>query len=116
MQIRFRSVAACIILTILTCSIYSLFWIARLNDDVAAVAGEHDTAGVTVVLLSIVTCGIYLLYWSYKTGDKLDRARAYNNVPTGHLGILFLLLGIFSLGIISLALAQNEVNKYASVA
>ena len=32
----------------------------------------------------------------------------------GHLGILYLLLGIFGFGIISYALMQSELNKYAA--
>ena len=45
-------------------------------------------------------------------GDKLDRARQEQGIPTGSLGILYLVLGIFGLGIVSLALMQNEVNHY----
>ncbi len=115
MYIRRRSIGLCILLSIVTCGIYGLYWFICLTDESNAVAGEPGTSGPVALLLSIVTCGIYFFYWGYKLGEKLDKARAYNNVPSGSLGIVFLLLNIFGLGIITYALAQNEINKYASV-
>ena len=115
-MIRYRSIATCIILSLVTCGIYALYWFVTLTDDTNAVSGEPGTSGGTALVLSLVTCGIYYFYWCYKVGDKLDRARAYNNQPIGSFNIVFLLLGIFGLGVIVYALAQNEVNKYANVA
>ena len=50
---------------------------------------------------------------AYKRGDILDRNRIQYKVPTGSLPIVFLLLNLFGLGIVSLALMQNEVNHYS---
>lgn len=114
MYIRRRDIAMCILLSIVTCGIYSIYWFICLTDESNAVAGEQGTPGGVAFLLSIVTCGIYFIYWSYRLGEKMDKARAYNNVPTGSLGIVFLLLSLFGLGIVTYALAQNEINKYAN--
>lgn len=114
MNIRRRDIAMCILLSIVTCGIYGIYWFICLTDESNAVAGEQGTSGGVAFLLSIVTCGIYFIYWSYKLGEKMDKARAYNNVPTGSLGIVFLLLSLFGLGIVTYALAQNEINKYAN--
>ena len=113
-MVRYRSIATCIILSIVTCGIYGLYWFITLTDDSNAVAGEVGTSGGMALVLSLVTCGIYYFYWCYKVGDKLDKARTFNNQPAGSLNIVFLLLGIFGLGIIVYALAQNEINKYAN--
>ena len=115
MSIRRRSIGVCILLSIVTCGIYGLYWFICLTDESNAVAGEQGTSGGMALLLSIVTCGIYYFYWSYKLGEKMDKARTYNNVAPGSLGIVFLLLSIFGLGIITYTLAQNEINKYATV-
>ena len=114
MYIRYRNVAVCILLSFVTCGLYGLYWFVCMTDEANAVSGEPDTSGGAALLLSLVTCGIYYFYWNYKMGDKLDKARAYNGVATGSLGIVFLLLSIFGLGIVSEALAQNEINKYAN--
>ena len=72
---RPRSVGLCIVLSILTCGIYGLYWLYCLNEDVCEVTERPGTSGGVVILLSLITCGIYTLYWYYKMGDKLDRAR-----------------------------------------
>lgn len=106
-----RSIATCIILTIITCGIYGLIWIVRLNDDTNAVASETNaTSGGMVILLSFITCGIYLLYWNYKQGEKLNNARRMRGLPE-KFGALYLLLSIFGLTIVGLALMQDELNS-----
>ena len=109
---RPRSVGLCIVLSIITCGIYGFYWLYCLNEDVNEISERPGTSGGLVVVFSLITCGIYSLYWYYKMGDKLDRARQEQGIPTGSLGILYLVLGIFGLGIVSLALMQNEVNHY----
>lgn len=110
-----RSVPLCIILSIITCGIYGIYWFICLTNEVNEVTQEDDTSGLVSLLLSIITCGIYGIYWGYKMGDKLDRARMRNNVPTGSFPILFLVLGIFQLGIITCAIIQSELNHYTPV-
>ena len=64
-----RNIAVSIILTIVTCGIYGLVWMAMLNDELSAVSGRPNaTSGGMVVLFSIITCGIYGIYWAYKMG------------------------------------------------
>lgn len=109
-----RSVALCIVLSFVTCGIFSLYWLYCLADDVNYVSGRTgDTPGGMVLLLTIVTCGIYGLYWLYKTGETMDQVRSMHGQMGGHLGILYLLLGLFGFGIISYALMQSELNGYA---
>lgn len=114
MTVRNRSIALCIILTLVTCGIYGLYWLYCLAEDVNLVtARPNGPSGGLVLLLSIVTCGIYSLYWLYRAGDDLDRRRAAQGQVMGHLGILYLLLAIFGFSIISYALMQSELNEYA---
>lgn len=114
MSIQKRSIGLCIVLTIVTCGIYGLYWLYCLAEDVNLVtARPNGPSGGLVLLLSIVTCGIYSLYWLYRAGDDLDRRRAAQGQVMGHLGILYLLLAIFGFSIISYALMQSELNEYA---
>lgn len=115
-MVRPRSVPMCIILSIITCGIYGLYWFVCLNDDINEVTGEPGTSGAMALLFSLVSCGIYSIYWAYKMGDKLDRARARNQVPQGSLSILSLVLSIFGLGIVAWAIMQNEINHYVPAA
>lgn len=109
-----KSIGVCIILSIITCGIYSLYWLYCMAEDLNRISGKNDTSGGLVVLLSIITCGIYGWFWLYQAGDKINQGKMQRGVPAdSSLGILYLVLGIFSLSIISYALIQNEINKFA---
>ena len=114
-MVRPRSIPLSIVLSIITCGIYGIYWFVSLTDEVNEVTQEYDTSGIVAFLLSLVTCGIYSIYWGYKMGDKLDRARMRNNIPAGSFPILFLVLNIFGLSIVTCAIIQSELNHYTPV-
>ena len=111
-MVKYRSVALAIVLSLVTCGLYSIYWFIVLTDEVNQVTEQPGTSGGIAFLLNFITCGIYGIYWGYKMGEKLDSARYRNNVPGGSFPIIFLLLNLFGFAIITLALMQNEVNRY----
>lgn len=115
MAIQRKSIGLCIVLSIVTCGIYSLYWLYSMAEDLNMVTARPDgPSGGLVLLLTIVTCGIYGLYWLYRAGDDLDRQRAEQGQLPGHLGILYLLLSLLGFTIVSYALLQSELNGYAA--
>lgn len=113
-MIERRNIAVCIVLTLVTCGIYGIYWIVCLTNDVNTVSCDvNGTSGGMVVLLTIVTCGIYGIYWAYKQGEKLDFTKNNRGIPSSNSGVLYLILQIFGFGIIAYALMQNELNKLA---
>lgn len=111
-MIEKRDVAVSIILSIITCGIYKIYWFIKLNDDICVLNEDYDeTSGGIAFLFSILTCGIYTLYWMYKMGDKLDNVAFKNGSAQQSRGIVYLLLSIFRLSIISYALMQDFINK-----
>ena len=116
-MVQNRNIAVCIILSIVTCGLYGLYWLACLANDVNTVSGRQgDLSGGMVVLLSIVTCGIYELFWLYRAGEKVSYIKARNTgYPDNSAAVLYLVLGILGVGIVSLCLIQNELNQVASV-
>lgn len=106
-----RNIALCIVLSLITCGIYGLYWFVCLTEDVNAVANETEaTSGVMALVFTIITCGIYGLYWAYKCGEKLDKAKTDRGLQASNGGVLYLILYLFG-GIIAYALIQNELNK-----
>lgn len=103
-----RSIPLCILYSIITCGIYGIYWMIKLNDEINPLSGEPNaTSGGMVFLLTIITCGIYSYYWMYKMGERCDRINRVN----GNSNILFLLVTIFGFGIISYCLMQDTINK-----
>ena len=104
-----RSVALAIVLSIITCGIYGIYWFVVLNDEIYELSDDSTApSGIVVFLLSLVTCGIYGIYWAYVMGRKV----AYLS-RTADSGIVNLIIALFGFQIINLALFQDAVNRYA---
>lgn len=110
-----RSIALSIILSIITCGIYGLFWYAFMTNDANKVSGEYDsTSGGLTILYSLLTCGLYKIYWSYKVGKQLYNAGSNYGKDISDNSILYLILSLFGLSIISDALIQNDLNSFSN--
>ena len=114
-MIQKRSIGMCIVLSIITCGIYGLYWFVVLTDDANRMTedAQNETSGGMALLFKIITCNIYGLYWMYKQGDKIDRIKNSRGIPSSNTGILYLILSLFGLSIVSYALMQNELNNIA---
>ena len=114
-MIQQRNLATNIILTIVTCGIYGIYWMVTIHNDTSVASEDpQPTSAGMVVLLSIVTCGIYAYIWTYKQGERLDRACAMRNMPPqDNRGLIYLLLTIFGLSIVAFAMMQDTLNKIA---
>ncbi len=112
-----RDLVMAIVLSLVTCGIYGIYWFICLVNDLNAASGEtSDQNGVTVWLLTLVTCGIYGIFWMYKAGNKMNTAKAMRGMATDpNAGIIYLILMFFGLGIVSYALIQNDLNKMADL-
>lgn len=99
-----RSIILGVILSILTCGIYGIVWLWLLNNEIRVTNGRNPNSAVNF-LLSIVTCGIFYLIWNYKLGQEIEEAGGKDE------GVIYLVLCFFGLGIVSTALAQNQVNR-----
>ena len=112
-----RSIPMAIVLSIITCGIYGIYWLYCLVNDLNTASGrENDTSGGMVILFSIITCGIYSLVWNYSAGAKVGDIQEFDGRPRdGYLGGLYLLLSLFGFSIVNIALIQNELNKVAGL-
>lgn len=111
---RERNIAVAIILTIVTCGIYGIYWFIVLTDDARLASGDQQApSGGIAFLLTLITCGIYGIYWAYKMGKTLVMAKQKAELNAEDNSVLYLILQIFGLGIINYALMQNELNQLA---
>ena len=100
-----RSLGIYILLSFVTCGIYSWVFIYYLAKDMNIVcAGDGDeTPGLLMfVLLSFITCGIYSIYWYYKLGNRqAANAHRYNvNITENGTSVMvWILVGSLIMGI-----------------
>lgn len=108
-----RSIGLWIVLSIITCGIYGIYWFVCMTNELNAAADDKTSAsGGVAFLLTIVTCGIYGWYWMYKAGERVNKAKALRGVPAdSSMGVIYLILALFGLSIVSYALIQNELNQ-----
>ena len=111
-MIQQRNIAICVILSIVTCGIYGIYWFICLTNDTNTAAKTPGTSGGLAFFLSIITCNIYGLYWAYKQGEKIDMAKQNRGIPSSNSGVLYLILCLI-LPIAAWALMQNELNNLA---
>ncbi len=110
-----RSIALAIVLSIVTCGIYSIYWYISMVDDANKVSNELDsTSGGLTLLYSILTCGIYKMYWAYKAGKQLYNAGKIHGKDIADNSVLYLVLSLVGLSIISDALIQNDLNSFSN--
>lgn len=74
-MIQQRNFWTFLVLDILTCGLYGLYFWYVWNEDVNRICegdGQYVPNYIVVILLGFVTCGIYTYYWMYKQGNRLQ--------------------------------------------
>ncbi|MBQ0065628.1 MAG: DUF4339 domain-containing protein [Firmicutes bacterium] len=112
-----RSIALQVILSIVTCGLYSLYWQYTLVKDFNSIATSQGKQQVfdagLAVLLSIVTCGLFSFYLYWKMGNVIGTCSNKYGNRMEDTGIVMLLLAVFGLAIVSMCIAQSQVNECA---
>ena len=108
-----RSVVIGILLTLVTCGIYGLYWqykqIATLNSWL----GREDFSFLLWFFMSLITCGIFTVYYEYKMSKGINEIQETCGFRVNSdLAMICLLLTIFGLGIASFAIQQSEINAF----
>ena len=105
-----RSPAMVIVLYFITCGIYFYFWVYQVSKETKEFLGDDSINPGMEVLLSFVTCGLYTIYWYYKYGKlQLEMGRRAG-MPDTDNSILYLILSVLGLGVISMAILQDQLN------
>lgn len=100
-MIKERSFLMYLLLTIVTCGIYSIYYWYTYTEELNRMTdgdGEPLQDYIVVLLLSIITCGIYKYIWLYKVGNKLVKNGPRYGVSFSEDGstiLLWYILGSF---------------------
>lgn len=114
---RERSLAWSVILTLLTCGIYGFVWLYKIGDELRMLSGKDEPHAGLDVFLTLVTCKVWDVYIAYRYPQLIDDIERRVGLPESHLSTVCVVLALFGLwkvyglGLINLALLQNELNK-----
>lgn len=109
MAIKQRKLVTCILLSLITCGIYSIYWVIMLAKEAVSVKDPADNAVLEIVLMLFLPfLGIFL------TEKKFAEGCAARGIAHSDNSVIYLVLGIFGLGIIGICMLQNDLNKIAT--
>lgn len=109
MTIKNRNIVTAIILTIVTCGIYGIYWGVMLAREAVSVKDPADSAILEIVLvLFLPFIGFFLLEKKFAEGC------AAKGISHSDKSVLYLILGLLGLGIVSYCMVQNDLNKLSA--
>ena len=103
-----RNVGVCILLSLLTFGIYAIYWMYLLVKNVRAL--KQDDSSCTGEMLCLLLIPFYSLYWWYTKGNEVKSLMEKQNCQIASTGTLYLVLNILFLGIVAMAIMQNDFN------
>ncbi len=110
MAIKQRNLVTCILLSLITCGIYGIYWIIMLAREAVSVKDPADSGLLEIILMLFLPfIGMFL------AEKKLAEGCAAKGIPHDDRSIIYLILGLVGLGIISVCMMQNDLNHIASV-
>ncbi len=109
MAIKQRNIVTCILLSIVTCGIYGIYWTIVLAKDAVSVKDPADSGLVEILLMLFLPfVGIFL------AEKKFAEGCAAKGIPHSDNSIVYLILGLVGLGIVGICMMQNDLNKLAA--
>ena len=107
-----RNIGTSILLSIVTFGIYLIYWEYLLVKNTRAI--KKDNSSCTSEMLCLVFVPFYPLYWWYTRGKLVKDEFTSHGYSASGSEITYLVLGIFGLGIVSMAIMQNDFNSLPS--
>ena len=111
MKIKPRNIVTAIILSLVTCGIYGIYWAVMLARESVSVKDENDDGVLEIILMIFLPfVGFYL------AEKKLSEGCAAKGIPHKDNSIIYLVLGLVGLSIVNFCMMQNDLNNLATVA
>jgi hypothetical protein len=105
-------IAVGIILSIVTCGLYNVYWNYREFQAMNALLGREEYRFWYWLILTIITCGLFHVYYEYKMGSDLYRIlKIKGHDANPNLPFIGLGLSCFGLTIVADAIYQHEINR-----
>ncbi|MBE6769112.1 MAG: DUF4234 domain-containing protein [Ruminococcaceae bacterium] len=109
MQIKNRNIVTCIILSLVTCGIYSIYWVVCLARESVSVSDPNDSA-----ILEIVLCLFLPFLGFFLAEQKFANGCTAQGIPHKDNSILYLVLGLLGFSIVNYCMMQNDLNQIAT--
>lgn len=117
--IQKRNPIMVVILMLITCGLYSLYWYYKMYEELSSITNQTPTQNSYAVdlFISIITCGLWGFYVDYKISKQLHEIRKKYNLSGDDSSNIILVLDVGSLFtfyflfLITSAIQQDEWNQ-----
>jgi hypothetical protein len=106
------SIPLYLILTLLTCGIFNLYWNYLQMEACNGLLKRVEFRFGYWILFTLLTCGIYHIFYQYKMGAAIvEMQRIYNKPVFDALPVISVVVTILGLSIVVDCIHQHEINK-----
>ena len=115
-----RPIPIMLLLNIVTCGIYYIYWIYQTSVEIKMCSEREDLNPTIEILLGIITCGLYFKYWYYKYGKivykELPLKAGINNAEdkTMVLVVIDIIIALMWWGSMILRVLLLAITSYTS--
>jgi Domain of unknown function (DUF4234) len=106
-----RSIALSILLTLVTCGLYNLYWQYRQMQSVNDLLERDEYSFWPWLLLTLLTCGLYHIYHEYRMSEDIARSTGRDPKSNRRIAVV---LSVFGLSIVVDAIQQSHINAQFS--
>ena len=99
-----------VVLGIITCGFYSLYWMYCVREETRNYLEDASISPALELLLTIV-CFPFILVWYYRMSRDLMRMQEKSGRTINDQTMLFMILAFFGVGIANNYIIQDELNK-----
>ncbi len=107
-----RSVLSVILFSIITCGIYSLYWVYVTTRDLQLASGKVRFSAGLILVLSIFVAPAGFVLFALEANDDMNAIRAAKGLAPVDNSVLWVVLCLL-IGIVGIAIIQNEINTVA---
>ena len=109
MAIKKRNIVTCILLSLITCGIYAIYWVIVMTSEAVKVKDPSDSGILEIVLMLLLPfLGFFL------AEKKLAEGCAAKGIAHEDRSIIYLILGLVGLTIVNFCMMQNDLNNLAA--
>ena len=105
MAIRNRNIITCLLLRVLTCGIYCLYWAFMVGREAVSVKDEEERG-----LREGILCAVVPFIGFFLTEKKFAQGCANRGIEHENRSVFYLVAGLI-MPIVDLCLMQNDLNK-----
>lgn len=106
--IQKRNIATCVVLSLVTCGFYMIYWVVKVAQEAVKVKDENDNGLVEILLMLFLP-----FLGTYLAEKKLYEGATEKGLQIADNSVLYLVISLFGFSIVAVALMQNDLNKLA---